>query len=131
MRISDWSSDVCSSDLGRLAANRRLMAGLRDAAARGAALYGECGGFMLLGAGLTDAEGRPHAMAGLPSVATCFHEPRRHLGYRRITAPADLPSGPAGDRTSVVVGKSGTVRVDLGGSPNLKNKTDNTNNQTH
>lgn len=79
-----------------LAGNARLMAGLRDAAARGAFIYGECGGFMLLGTGLTDAEGRTHAMAGLLPVATSFATPRRHLGYRRVTALADTPLGVAG-----------------------------------
>lgn len=83
---------------GRLAANAALMAGLRDAAARGAAVYGECGGFMLLGEGLTDAEGHRHAMAGLLPVATSFAAPSRHLGYRRITALADMPFGVAGSR---------------------------------
>lgn len=83
---------------GKLAGNATLMGGLRAAAARGAAVYGECGGFMLLGEGLTDAEGRRHAMAGLLPVATSFATPCRHLGYRRITALADLPFGPAGSR---------------------------------
>jgi cobyrinic acid a,c-diamide synthase len=74
------------------------MTGLRDAAARGAFIYGECGGFMLLGEGLVDAEGRRHAMAGLLPVATSFAAPRRHLGYRRVTVLADLPFGAAGSR---------------------------------
>jgi cobyrinic acid a,c-diamide synthase len=83
---------------GRLAGNARLLAGLHDAASRGAVLYGECGGFMLLGEGLVDADGCRHAMAGLLPVATSFAQPRRHLGYRRIVALTDLPFGPAGRR---------------------------------
>src|SRR5262249_33450918 len=35
---------------GRLAANGRLMGGLRAAAGRGATIFGECGGYMVLGA---------------------------------------------------------------------------------
>lgn len=83
---------------GRLAGNAHLMQGLRDAAARGAFVYGECGGFMLLGEGLVDAEGGHHVMAGLLPVATSFAERRRQLGYRRITALAELPFGAAGSR---------------------------------
>lgn len=82
----------------RLAGNRVLMQGLRTAAARQAAIYGECGGFMLLGRSLTDAEGHSHAMAGLLPVATSFATRQRQLGYRRITALADTPLGPAGSR---------------------------------
>ncbi|HLT77976.1 MAG TPA: cobyrinate a,c-diamide synthase [Ferrovibrio sp.] len=82
----------------KLAGNARLMQGLRDAAARGAAIYGECGGFMLLGESLTDADGARHAMAGLLPVATSFAARRRSLGYRRITALGDTPLGAKGSR---------------------------------
>src|SRR5439155_11556326 len=40
---------------GRLAGNRRFQAGLGAAASRGAAILGECGGYMVLGRGLVDA----------------------------------------------------------------------------
>lgn len=83
---------------GRLAANTALMHGLRGAAARGAAIYGECGGYILLGEGLTDSEGRTHAMAGLLPIATSFAQRQRHLGYRRITALTDTPLGSRGSR---------------------------------
>jgi cobyrinic acid a,c-diamide synthase len=81
---------------GRLAAAASCLAGLRRAAAAGVAIYGECGGYMLLGETLTDADGRVHAMAGLLPAATSFAEPRRHLGYRRLELLADGPLGPAG-----------------------------------
>lgn len=80
----------------KLSANAQLMLGLRDAAARGVVIYGECGGFMLLGDSLTDATGCSHAMAGLLPVATSFADRQRQLGYRRITALAATPLGPAG-----------------------------------
>jgi cobyrinic acid a,c-diamide synthase len=83
---------------GKLAGNAGLLQGLRAAADRGAAIYGECGGFMLLGRGLTDAEGNRHAMASLLPVETSFAERKRHLGYRRITSLADTMLGPAGQR---------------------------------
>jgi cobyrinic acid a,c-diamide synthase len=81
---------------GRLAGNRQFMRGLRAAAERGAAIYGECGGFMVLGERLVDSEGETHAMAALLPIATGFAEPRLHLGYRRIKLLAPSPLGPAG-----------------------------------
>ena len=54
----------------------------RAAAARGAVIYGECGGYMVLGAGLVDAHGARHGMAGLLPLETSFAERRLHLGYR-------------------------------------------------
>jgi len=81
---------------GRLAGNRRFLDGLRDAAARGAAVYGECGGYMVLGRALVDAEGARHAMAGLLPVATSFAAPRLSLGYREVAQAAATPLGPAG-----------------------------------
>jgi cobyrinic acid a,c-diamide synthase len=72
------------------------MAGVRDAAGRGAVVYGECGGFMVLGQTLTDGDGAGHAMAGLLPHATSFAAPRLHLGYRRLTLAAGGPLGRAG-----------------------------------
>ena len=40
----------------------------------GALIYGECGGFMVLGDYLIDAEGNAHAMAGLLPVSTSFRQ---------------------------------------------------------
>ncbi|GAB4367366.1 MAG: cobyrinate a,c-diamide synthase [Kiloniellaceae bacterium] len=81
---------------GRLAGNARFLGGLKAAAARGAAVYGECGGYMVLGQGLEDAEGRRHAMAGLLPLESSFKDPQRHLGYRRAVSVAAGPLGPAG-----------------------------------
>ena len=80
----------------RLAGNRAFLDGLRAAARRGATLYGECGGFMVLGQCLTDGEGRGHVMAGLLPVETSFSEPRRMLGYREARLLREGPLGPAG-----------------------------------
>jgi cobyrinic acid a,c-diamide synthase len=81
---------------GRLAANRAFLDGLRAAADRGAFVYGECGGFMVLGHRLIDRQGRSHAMAGLLPVTTGFAEPRLHLGYRRMRLLAPSPLGQVG-----------------------------------
>lgn len=83
---------------GRLARNTRFLTGLNAAAARGVTLYGECGGYMVLGRGLIDAQGVRHAMAGLLPVETSFAHPRRRLGYREIETASDSPLGPAGTR---------------------------------
>ena len=81
---------------GRLAGGTGFLAGLRSAASRGATLYGECGGFMVLGEGLVDGEGERHAMAGLLPLETGFAAPRLTLGYRRASLVADAPLGPRG-----------------------------------
>ena len=80
----------------RLAAAQRFLAGLRRVAAQGRTVYGECGGYMVLGERLVDAEGRAHAMAGLLPLTTSFAERRRHLGYRAVEHLAAGPLGPAG-----------------------------------
>jgi len=82
---------------GGIAANAAFLGGLRDAAARGAAIFGECGGYMVLGEGLIDAEGARHAMAGLLPVETSFAARKLHLGYRRARLVVETPLGPAGD----------------------------------
>jgi cobyrinic acid a,c-diamide synthase len=81
---------------GRIAASHRFLGGLRRAADRGAAILGECGGYMVLGDGLVDAQGNHHAMAGLLPLETSFAERRLHLGYRRARIAVDCPLGKAG-----------------------------------
>lgn len=81
---------------GRIAAAARFLDGLRRHAGRGATVYGECGGYMALGAALTDAGGAAHRMAGLLDLETGFAAPRPALGYRLARARAATPLGPAG-----------------------------------
>jgi len=81
---------------GRLAGAASFNRGMQAAAARGAVIYGECGGYMTLGAGLVDGDGIRHGMLGLLPIETSYATPRRHLGYRRITLSAATPLGPAG-----------------------------------
>ncbi|MBK1668467.1 cobyrinic acid a,c-diamide synthase [Rhodovibrio sodomensis] len=83
---------------GRLSANARFLDGVRAAAARGAWVFGECGGYMVLGRGLVDGAGMRHAMAGLLDLETSFAAPRLHLGYRSLETAASTPLGPAGVR---------------------------------
>jgi cobyrinic acid a,c-diamide synthase len=73
---------------GALANAGRFAEGMRAAAARGARVYGECGGYMVLGDELIDGDGTRHAMLGLLPLVTSFAERRRQLGYRRLTPRA-------------------------------------------
>jgi cobyrinic acid a,c-diamide synthase len=83
---------------GRIAAAQAFAAGLHRAATKRKPIYGECGGYMVLGEGLVDGEGGSHPMAGLLPLATSFAERRLHLGYRRATLLAGTPLGAAGAR---------------------------------
>src|SRR3546814_20015869 len=97
MRISDWSSDVCSSDLAGLAVHQgvdgvdELQVLVQQHAADQRAL--------------------------LPA--------RQADGRRRLHHPAAGFHVPVGrkDRQGVVEGKSGSERVDLGGGRIIKKKT--------
>jgi cobyrinic acid a,c-diamide synthase len=70
-------------------ASRRRTASCGPSESRGTSqIYGECGGYMVLGETLVDAQGRVHRMAGLLSLATSFSERRLHLGYRTVQTDA-------------------------------------------
>jgi cobyrinic acid a,c-diamide synthase len=75
----------------KLAAAGIFKAGLLAAEKRGALIYGECGGFMVLGQSLTDKIGATYAMAGLLPVSTSIDRPKRALGYRRLVHKSPLP----------------------------------------
>lgn len=77
----------------RIASADRFMGGLRAAANAGTTVYGECGGYMVLGRGMQDADGTTHAMAGLLPLGTTFETRNLHLGYRRVVLMADTPLG--------------------------------------
>lgn len=81
---------------GALAAAQTFRTGLRAAAERSATVFGECGGYMVLGESLTDGDGVAHAMAGLLPVQTSFAERRLHLGYRIATLADENPLGEKG-----------------------------------
>jgi len=83
---------------GRLAANGCFRDGLAAAASRSASIYGECGGYMALGAGLVDGEGVRHEMAGLLGLETSFADRRLHLGYRRLRTTRRSGLGESGLR---------------------------------
>jgi cobyrinic acid a,c-diamide synthase len=80
---------------GALAAARRFSDGLRRFAET-RPVHGECGGYMVLGESLEDADGKQHAMTGLLGHATSFAKRKLHLGYRTARLLADGVLGPKG-----------------------------------
>ncbi|MCC0019969.1 MAG: cobyrinate a,c-diamide synthase [Nitratireductor sp.] len=78
---------------GRLASAERFRSGMADAARRGICIYGECGGYMVMGEGIEDEDGVRHAMLGLLPLETSFVRRKLHLGYRRLEALSDFAMG--------------------------------------
>jgi cobyrinic acid a,c-diamide synthase len=75
----------------KLAAANRFHQSIQALAANGALIYGECGGYMVLGETLTDKAGLTHKMVGLLPISTDISRPKRTLGYRRLTHHSPLP----------------------------------------
>ena len=82
----------------QLADAGRFKAALKRCAERGAIVYGECGGYMVLGERLVDGDGVSHRMAGLLPVETSFESPRLNLGYREVALVGDGVFGGKGTR---------------------------------
>jgi cobyrinic acid a,c-diamide synthase len=76
---------------GRLSAAHTFFSGLHDAAKRDRLIYGECGGYMVLGRALIAADGQAHKMADLLPVTTSFARRKLHLGYRSLEHAGLLP----------------------------------------
>ncbi|MGG7518682.1 cobyrinate a,c-diamide synthase [Allorhizobium undicola] len=77
-----------------LAHAESFKAAMREAASRSKRIFGECGGYMVLGEALVDAAGQGHEMLGLLPLVTSFAVKKRHLGYRRL-APLQSDFFPA------------------------------------
>jgi len=75
----------------RLAGASRFLSSLTAARDRDALIYGECGGYMVLGEEMTDKSGKPYKMAGLLPGKTDISRPKRALGYRRLRHTGELP----------------------------------------
>jgi cobyrinic acid a,c-diamide synthase len=82
---------------GRLTGASRFLGGLRRFA-DSHSVHGECGGYMVLGKTLTDAQGAVHSMAELLDVETSFAKRKLHLGYREACLTGSGCLGPAGTR---------------------------------
>src|SRR3546814_12183687 len=110
MRISDWSSDVCSSDLSKTCVARCCPSFVHPPTSQGESkLVGARG--LRAGANALDDRTREFER-GLDTDVTC----------RRGDTHARPARGGKEDRKSVVEGKSVSVRVDLGGRRFIKKK---------
>lgn len=79
----------------RLAAASHFKAGMHHFATT-RPVHGECGGFMVLGAGLEEASGARYEMLGLLSHETSFAKRKMALGYRQACLLQDSLLGPKG-----------------------------------
>ncbi|WP_027583431.1 cobyrinate a,c-diamide synthase [Bradyrhizobium sp. Ai1a-2] len=100
----DDSADVCwlpggypELHAGRLAANSRFRRALQSFAET-RPVHGECGGYMVLGTTLTDANGARHEMTRLLGLETSFAQRRMHLGYRLAELALPMPGHRVGAR---------------------------------
>ncbi|MDX2100929.1 MAG: cobyrinate a,c-diamide synthase [Alphaproteobacteria bacterium] len=101
-----------------IAGAEAFLVGLGAAARLGRPIYGECGGFMVLGRALIDDRGYAHPMANLLPIVTSFQHRQRHLGYRRAQL---LTDGPLGRRGLVYAGHEFhySTLVEAGEAPGL------------
>ena len=100
----DINADVCwlpggypELHAGRLAASngfQRMLASFAETRP----VHGECGGYMVLGTALTDADGVRHPMTGLLGLETSFARRRMHLGYRLAELSSPIPGYAPGAR---------------------------------
>jgi cobyrinic acid a,c-diamide synthase len=81
---------------GVLASAHVFRTGLQKSARRSVPIHGECGGYMVLGRGLEDADGNRHEMTGLLGLETSFANRKLHLGYRRARLRAACSLGSEG-----------------------------------
>src|SRR3546814_19515393 len=122
MRISDWSSDVCSSDLSnrrRPSVGQAIRFGI-DLAKSVIQVHGvDARGNVVVRRQLRRDQvvkffsKQPPALIGMEACGSAHYWGRELSG---------LGHDPRLERKSVVSGKSGSVRVDLGGRRNLKKK---------
>jgi cobyrinic acid a,c-diamide synthase len=66
---------------GKIASNSAFLNALRN---HKSLIYGECGGYMVLGDAIIDGDGTSHAMAGLLPLTTSFATRKLQLGYRQL-----------------------------------------------
>src|SRR3546814_15481899 len=125
MRISDWSSDVCSSDLmSRVEADRVIVDRMNNDRASPGDLRGGRTAAERIGKQIgAKAEPLEVGSDGQPSDQQQRHLVRHALSQLCVGQRRALLQ----DRKSVVSGKSVSVRVDLGGSRIINKKTINEN----
>ncbi len=80
----------------RLSKNVAMLQAVRSFAARGGAIYAECGGLMYLTEAIRDGEGRSHDMVGLFPAEAVMSKTAMTLGYREIRLSQHCLLGEAG-----------------------------------
>lgn len=95
----DETADMCWLSGGypelhaaTISGNTNFLQGVRDFAKQ-KPVHGECGGYMVLGEGMIDANGKEWKMAGLLPLTTSFSKRKLHLGYRSLLLETDCPIG--------------------------------------
>lgn len=68
----------------QLSRSKNFFAAMHKFSADNKVIYGEGGGYMVLGETIEDAEGKKHNMLGLLPLTTSIKQKRLHLGYRKI-----------------------------------------------
>src|SRR3546814_15379380 len=137
MRISDWSSDVCSSDLDARAAGLRSPSKPYRVGLIGTGWYGKSDLFRLIQVSpvnvvaLCDADQQMLAGAGkmVSQRQQSGKVPQLYSDYRKMLTENKLdivligtPDHWHADRKSVVLGKSVSVSVAFGGRRTIKKK---------
>jgi cobyrinic acid a,c-diamide synthase len=125
----DEGCDVCwlpggypELHAGRLAQAENFLSGVRRFAAS-RPVHGECGGYMVLGRALIDADGTRHEMLSLLDLVTSFATRRLTLGYREALLLGDGVLGAAGTRLRGHEFHYATI-AELGGDAPLAEVTD-------
>lgn len=108
---------------GTLAAAAGFKAGMRAAAEAGIPVFGECGGYMVLGETIVDADGASHEMTGLVGVETSFADRALHIGYREVEARAGFAAGEKGAKFNAHEFHYATILRETG-EPLFDNHTD-------
>src|SRR3546814_16353591 len=127
MRISDWSSDVCSSDLPRSGASPRIVLTRQHDHREGIEQVGEGGGAGLhlrCAQQVDPAAASGHLDAGVVPVVTQAHEQPRPDDYEPVAPEADGVAGlspggghrPGGGATDSARGWAGRRGGRRGGS---------------
>src|SRR3546814_15276843 len=112
MRISDWSSDVCSSDLGVVSRRHRAGVGDLGARRRGTDRVGHA-----TGSGIALAQVRSVDLGVIAEAQQVVSQQPLEVGPRLFALVGTV------DRKSVESGKRVSVRVDRGGRGIVKKKT--------
>src|SRR3546814_19729882 len=120
MRISDWSSDVCSSDLISMSILTADRAAFREALPHGGRLIGLDVGTKTIGIALCDAGWSIASPAHTVSRGKFSKDKIALAAFLEQQQVKGVVIGLA--RKSVVEGKSVSVRVDLGGRRIIKKK---------